>query len=147
MFYTGTGDKVKCVFCEVEIGVWERTDDPIIEHIKWSPNCALLKKDRTSNVPISFLEFLKIFPKPDECGAKRTTPLPTNKNKSVHTKTSSSESSKGNEKICKICYTNELNVVFLPCGHVVSCTKCAEVLYKCPICRSYIENSNRIYFS
>ena len=146
MFYTGTEDKVKCFFCEVEIGIWERTDDPVIEHRKWSPNCALLRKGKTSNVPISFLEFLKLFPKPDECGAKQTNTQSDNKRKDTHFDKISPETPKSNAKLCKICYENEFNMVFLPCGHVTTCTKCAERLFRCPICRSYIENYHRIYF-
>ena len=41
--YTGVGDKVKCFKCDVELKDWERTDEPRIEHCKWSPACDYLK--------------------------------------------------------------------------------------------------------
>ncbi|XP_071444018.1 death-associated inhibitor of apoptosis 1-like [Hetaerina americana] len=38
-------------------------------------------------------------------------------------------------RLCKICYASELGVVFLPCGHMVACVKCAPSLPVCPVCR------------
>ncbi|KAF4526725.1 hypothetical protein B566_EDAN015757 [Ephemera danica] len=37
--------------------------------------------------------------------------------------------------VCKVCMSNEIGVVFLPCGHMSSCTDCAAQLHICPICR------------
>ena len=51
--YTGQSDKVTCFQCGVVLKDWERTDDPWIEHSKWSPHCDYLKMigcDRGQNV-------------------------------------------------------------------------------------------------
>lgn len=40
--------------------------------------------------------------------------------------------------ICKICMDREVGVVFLPCGHLLSCTLCAPALKTCPMCRQII---------
>ena len=50
----------------------------------------------------------------------------------------------GNEKeeerkMCKICYENKKNSVFIPCGHICSCFECALKLEECPLCRMKIE--------
>lgn len=47
--------------------------------------------------------------------------------------------------ICKICYTNPIELVFLPCGHLVSCLSCAQRLSKCPCCRETITTRIRTY--
>jgi len=47
--------------------------------------------------------------------------------------------------ICKICYTNTVNLVFLPCAHSVSCMSCAQRLSNCPFCREPITSRFRIY--
>lgn len=47
--------------------------------------------------------------------------------------------------ICKICYTNSIELVFLPCGHSVSCLSCAQSLYTCPYCRETITTRIRQY--
>ena len=42
-YYTGEHDKVQCFACSVELTRWERTDDPWLEHKKWSSQCVYLK--------------------------------------------------------------------------------------------------------
>ena len=37
--------------------------------------------------------------------------------------------------ICKICYDKTINIVFQPCSHSLSCSKCSKNLIVCPICR------------
>lgn len=51
-YYTGRSDVVCCFFCYVQIGFWELNDNVLLDHIKWSPNCPLLRKRDTDNVPI-----------------------------------------------------------------------------------------------
>ncbi|KAH9491781.1 hypothetical protein Btru_030863 [Bulinus truncatus] len=43
-----------------------------------------------------------------------------------------------NNLVCKICMDKEVKIVFLPCGHLVSCQECAVAFVDCPICRSHI---------
>ncbi|XP_061193576.1 uncharacterized protein LOC133201789 [Saccostrea echinata] len=45
--------------------------------------------------------------------------------------------------ICKICLDEKVSIVFLPCGHLVSCPQCAPALTKCPICRKNIKGTVR----
>lgn len=54
-FYcTRSEDTVKCHFCRVEIGNWEPEDDVYSEHVRWSPRCPLLRRNKTTdNVPIN----------------------------------------------------------------------------------------------
>lgn len=46
---------------------------------------------------------------------------------------------------CKLCYHNELCVVFMPCGHLVSCAQCSPACAQCPVCRSKIESTIRVF--
>ncbi|KAH8371726.1 hypothetical protein KR093_008727, partial [Drosophila rubida] len=75
MFYTNQEDKVKCYFCEVEIGRWERDDHPVLEHQRWSPNCPLLRRRTTNNVPINADALERILPpiSYDICGSNDST--------------------------------------------------------------------------
>ncbi|XP_058126534.1 death-associated inhibitor of apoptosis 1-like [Anopheles ziemanni] len=50
-------------------------------------------------------------------------------------------------KICKICFVNEYNTAFMPCGHVVACAKCASSVNKCPLCQQPFINVLRLYLS
>ena len=44
-----------------------------------------------------------------------------------------------NQTVCKICLDKEVTVVFLPCGHLVSCTDCASAMKDCPVCRKHVK--------
>lgn len=48
------------------------------------------------------------------------------------------------ERICKICYVEEINVALLPCGHL-TCRKCVVHLSKCFLCRKEISATVKIY--
>ncbi|KAM3911879.1 E3 ubiquitin-protein ligase XIAP isoform 1-T2 [Leptodactylus fuscus] len=51
------------------------------------------------------------------------------------------------EKLCKVCMDKAVCIVFIPCGHLVVCADCAEVLDKCPICCTIVERRQRIFMS
>lgn len=40
--------------------------------------------------------------------------------------------------ICKICYDNDSNIVFVPCGHLVCCSICSAKINYCPYCRTIV---------
>lgn len=42
-------------------------------------------------------------------------------------------------RMCKVCMDAEMDVVFLPCAHMVTCASCAVALTQCPICRNDIK--------
>lgn len=46
---------------------------------------------------------------------------------------------------CKICMDKEVSVVFLPCGHFVSCNDCSFALKICPVCRDMIKGVVRAF--
>lgn len=43
------------------------------------------------------------------------------------------------QRLCKICYNEELQVLPVPCGHLTSCRGCARKTLQCPVCRKRIE--------
>lgn len=47
--------------------------------------------------------------------------------------------------ICKICIENQIDCVFVECGHLMSCLKCSQNLEKCPFCRQTIYKIVKIY--
>ncbi|GAB1604799.1 baculoviral IAP repeat-containing protein 7-B-like isoform X1 [Argonauta hians] len=52
-----------------------------------------------------------------------------------------------NEVMCKICFEKDIEVVFKPCKHMVCCVECSKKQLECPICRTKIEEKERIYRS
>lgn len=49
--------------------------------------------------------------------------------------------------LCKICLNATVEVLFLPCAHIVACMVCALKLNDCPICRQAIKKHVRAYFA
>lgn len=47
---------------------------------------------------------------------------------------------------CKICMDQQIDTVFCPCGHMVSCSVCAASIELCPICRAQIERAQHVFF-
>ncbi|CAC5393831.1 BIRC7_8 [Mytilus coruscus] len=51
------------------------------------------------------------------------------------------------QQTCKICLDEPIAIVFLPCGHLASCVKCAPALRICPICRAFIKGTVKAILS
>ena len=51
------------------------------------------------------------------------------------------------ERLCKICRQEDVQVVFLPCGHLASCVKCSASASQCPLCKILITERVRTYAS
>lgn len=52
---------------------------------------------------------------------------------------------KEEENSCKICFSNQIDSVFVPCGHSASCFICSSNLQKCPICRKEFRSITKLY--
>lgn len=48
-------------------------------------------------------------------------------------------------RLCSLCKRNELGVVFLPCGHMVTCPQCAVTRVLCPTCNNKISEKIRAF--
>lgn len=49
--------------------------------------------------------------------------------------------------ICKVCMVEKVSIVFLPCGHIVTCAECAPAMRNCPICRKLVKGTVRAFMS
>ena len=49
------------------------------------------------------------------------------------------------ERACKVCLKEEVCIVFDPCYHLATCTKCSSSLKECPICRGKINKKTRVF--
>jgi hypothetical protein len=47
--------------------------------------------------------------------------------------------------VCKICMDKDIEVVFLPCAHLVTCAECAGALKACPVCRQVLKGTVRAF--
>lgn len=137
-FYIGSGDRTACFYCGVGWKDWEETDVPWEEHERWSPECAFLNLHRD-----------------DRAWAERVNGFMPGAEEEAELKKVASDAEKRAARkngpveeraACKVCYDNEVGVVFMPCGHA-ACLDCALVLKSCHICRAPIERFVRVYMA
>lgn len=159
-FYTGKGDRVCCFSCGGGLKDWEQNDDPWEQHAMWYGKCEYLKlmkgndfiekmaKKRDEMCKASNEEMASSSSQASSSATSSTARLSeTSASEKMEEDKSDEEEEKKDSKLCKICYSNEYNTIFLPCGHVIACAKCASSVTKCPACRQPYTNVMRVYFS
>uniref|UniRef100_A0A2S2P3Z9 Apoptosis inhibitor IAP n=1 Tax=Schizaphis graminum TaxID=13262 RepID=A0A2S2P3Z9_SCHGA len=171
-FYTGNGrnDYTTCFFCDEILCQWTDDDEPWTEHAKWSKKCSyvLLNKgkhfvDQVCNVENDISNQLELYTLISEqkytylSGSKmKIQAKKININELQITKILSDKKKDHRSQIldpnsvpdcmlCKICYKEEIKVVFVPCGHAVACLQCAFTLEMCAICRYPFSKLIRVY--
>lgn len=165
-FYTGKSDRVLCHSCGGGLRDWDDSDDPWEQHALWFSKCDYLKLVKGEDY-IKYVQ--EKFQPSGEVNGNSDETMPEGSDENVNaneqakmrasemvarpsTSTAdlrepSSERPVNESKLCKICYTNEYNTAFYPCGHVVACAKCASSVTTCPVCRKPFDNLIRIYLS
>ncbi|KAK6174437.1 hypothetical protein SNE40_017714 [Patella caerulea] len=147
LYMTGRGDSVKCFTCNVILKNWKPTDDPFIEHRKWSQSCSYIAEKSSKNQRENISKekhSLETFSTPD----KSTNPMPSSALTSAEAESLREENEKlKNETTCRICLDNPAEILTLPCAHISSCASCAAALKKCPICRHVIKGTVKVFLS
>lgn len=64
---------------------------------------------------------------------------------SIDSSTSSQPSPLEQASLCRVCMDKTIARVFIPCGHLVCCEACAELVNACVVCRQEIAERQRIY--
>ena len=148
--YKGTGDHVKCFYCNLGLKNWDVEDVPLKEHEKHFPECAYLQQVLADDLMESRRQEAK--PKASlpprsptgtgiEEGVKRMKldEDAVDNQSNDELKKLCRENERLKERIsCKMCLDQLSEVVFEPCHHFVSCIDCASNLTGCPMCRSEI---------
>lgn len=160
-YYTGKGDRVCCFSCGGGLKDWEEKDDPWEQHAMWYGNCEYLKLIKGEDFIAKMAKKRDTMCKNsnDEIGScssqsssqssslRESQSSSTEKLPQESLEKSDEEDDKKDAKLCKICYNNEYDTIFLPCAHVIACGKCASSVSKCPACRQPFAEVRRIYFS
>uniref|UniRef100_A0A3B3ZPF6 RING-type domain-containing protein n=1 Tax=Periophthalmus magnuspinnatus TaxID=409849 RepID=A0A3B3ZPF6_9GOBI len=127
-YYVGRNDDVKCFCCDGGLRCWESGDDPWVEHAKWFPRCEYLLQEKGQD----FVHQIQArFPRLGSLDLPMEEQLRRLQE----------------ERTCKVCMDKEVNIVFIPCGHLVVCKECAPSLRKCPICRGLVKGTVRTFLS
>ncbi|GLV43985.1 Death-associated inhibitor of apoptosis 1 [Carabus blaptoides fortunei] len=146
-FYTGKGDQTMCFSCGGGLKDWLEADDPWEQHARWFTKCSFVLMGaelRTQESSSSAAAESSATTSSRKSSTASSASVPA-----TATLASNANSSKkvDDGRVCKICYTEELGVVFLPCGHIVACVKCAPSLSTCAVCRQPFTATVRAFLS
>lgn len=145
-FYTGKGDHTICFYCGGGLKNWEEHDDPWEQHALWFSKCGFLILQKTKE----FVEKIR-GRKGEGAGRSGASEAEKPEAKPEATTTNNNAKESDNEQssntMCKICFTKQMGVVFLPCGHVVACVDCAPALKSCAVCRKPLEATIRAFLT
>ncbi|WAR06881.1 BIR7B-like protein [Mya arenaria] len=135
-YFAGFGDCVRCFHCGIGLRHWDKEDNVWIEHARWSKDCVfLLQKKGREFVELVQLAVQYTNELEDQTGATDPKAI-KEENEQLKEQT-----------VCKVCLDNTVSIVFLPCGHLVTCADCAPAMRKCPICRAVVKGTVRTYMS
>lgn len=167
----GKGDQTLCFHCGGGLKNWEEDDDPWEQHALWFSRCNFLILKKSPEFVRKVCSQHKAVLSSGEASelASTSTELPAQSEAAkssdnieetkaeakaaseVKSEPKAKDSDDINESnsrsLCKICYSKEIGVVFLPCGHVVACVDCAPALSTCAVCRKPLEATFRAFLS
>lgn len=171
-YYVGISDYLKCFHCDIGLCSWEAGDDPWIEHALHSPECSYLrlnkgqefinaclrKKKSEQNARTEGREEETYENESEGYNSASTSPTSTPPQSaspptSSHITTVESQpppdpvERQTRSFVCAICMENDIGVVFLPCGHLIACTRCAPCVSECPVCRRHIRGTVRTFLA
>ena len=145
-FYSGFADIVICAFCGLSLNKWLPNDDPITEHRKFNQDCKFVRlfQDKNSNTNRINLNYISssLF---NLC--KNLDYYGNIVYFYFHEKILKRRIYNRFINICKICLSEESNILILPCRHVSTCLTCTLCTEICPICRSEIISTIKIFFA
>lgn len=175
-YYTGTGDQTQCYHCGGGLKDWEPEDDPWKQHATWFTKCYYVltvkgqsyinsvigqkvtapTKEETMKMDLpSYIQ--KVEQSTSQSSETSTSHELNEKNETEKPSTSTNiitnsnqpqkEKNSDDARLCKICYNEELGIVFLPCGHIVACVKCAPGMVTCAVCRGRVDMTVRAIIS
>ncbi|XP_065350683.1 baculoviral IAP repeat-containing protein 2-like [Cloeon dipterum] len=140
-FYTSRGDLVQCYQCGGGFKFWGREDVPWEQHAIAFPECPLVRALAKTHKTFLDLKRTKsstivAMRNPNHPDQEQETKIEIDGEGASSMATAGAGGEVKEVRLCKVCLTNELGIVFLPCAHMVTCPECAPQLTSCPICRS-----------
>lgn len=136
-FYKGFSDITACYQCGFVYKNWQKDEDPMLTHIKNQPDCQHIEDLKRKNI-----HSCKHLDNDSENDIEMTEVTTATENLSIN-----QNETIDHRLICKVCLVNKLEFTIQPCGHLVICHSCCQLLFSqkkpCPVCRGPIEKAIR----
>ncbi|KAK2720018.1 hypothetical protein QYM36_004057 [Artemia franciscana] len=147
-FYLGVSDKVNCFHCDNSLDHWKVTDDPWAEHARWFSECLFLIHSMENIFKEEVKDSFKRKAETENTKSRRRlekklkTEIP---NKPKRMNVDMSEEVIEERYKCRVCLDKRVEYIYLPCGHLASCSICTLVLANCPLCRQAIDYTAKVF--
>lgn len=152
LFYKGYGDQAVCYRCDGGMYNWAPEDDPMTEHAGYFSDCVFVRLELSDAEILAAKRFVgerdgkatEVFVE-----EKKTTeimqPLPS-KSKDM----TEEEVRKAYDELlfrfeCNVCFENQIDTAFMPCGHLAVCHKCAGTSSTCCLCREKVDKYLQLF--
>lgn len=136
-FYKGFSDITACYQCGFVYKNWQKDEDPMLTHIKNQADCQHIEDLKRKNI-----HSCKHLDTDTENDVEMTEVTTATENLSIN-----QNEAIDHRLICKVCLVNKLEFTIQPCGHLVICHTCCQLLFSqkkpCPVCRGPIEKAIR----
>ena len=139
--YYLNGSDIVCPFCGTS---WQESATPGEYHSLISPTCPYVKTYAPISLPSIDLPEKTCFrtsSAPEAIVSISGSSSPVATKDELQKQLNRLKESKN----CRICMDAEVEVLFVPCGHVICCANCASMVKACPVCRVGITNMVRAY--
>ena len=173
-FFPHSDDKVRSFCCNIILHQWDIIDSPWIEHEKYGDNCPYialnesriaLRKNFYSKQAVQFVKSVwkykdiqKLLIEIDDPHRmvtalfhqyKINAKFDYEQIKALFKKINLNFT--GNPHIneetrCIVCFNEEKNIVFIPCGHISVCSICALYFKYCCYCRHYVKAYMKVHY-
>jgi len=148
LILTDSGDATRCFHCGVTVHRWMPGDDVFFDHVRWSPNCYFMRYLKGEKYVQETLD--KITKEDAEkIAMELNITLRSDNSPSSATAVEAAAETDNTEmdisRKCKICLDRDLQIVSLPCGHLITCAQCAAAIEYCSICREIIMGYVRVF--
>ena len=120
--FGGNGDEVMCSFCGIKMSNWRLGENVTDKHRKHNPCCPFSRAD---------------------CWASRKSSLNDLYTAKLTLERKATQLEEARK--CKVCLDKPVEVVFLNCGHLVTCSVCAPAMKNCPACKRCIQKRIQTY--
>lgn len=156
-FYDNFADQVTCHFCGIILQQWEQEDDVWSQHVLWNGTCNFIELTKGKEYVEKAEARLKLSGNKFRnnkitdlaawaCENRKKWQDELDRLKSEE-KECESTRKKLIKNFCSVCLEEEANVLFVPCNHITCCIADTVCVDSCPICRTKIEASFRVYFA
>ena len=135
-YYTQSGNRLLCFSCGGGLKDWTPKDTPWYEHARWFPRCQYLILKRGKEFINRIQREISLEIQPNHSFSDATA---SQRNMTLDEETTLFEPSKtatAGSLLCLLCGIRHVEMIYLPCGHMITCHGCVEKEPNCVRCGS-----------